>query len=93
MRSHFSSLPGRNKWRIEKDKFVPGQLVLLGDAEDTAHKGAYRFGRIHCLHPQIQKRKEIVRKATVTVVAQKNSSSDSCKIKYVLGDNSKIAPT
>ena len=65
------------------DNLVPGQLVLVGDAEDIAHKGAYRLGRIHCLHPQIRKGKEIVRKATVAVIAKTNSSSDWCQIEYV----------
>ena len=28
-----------------------GQLVLVSDAEDLSHKGVYRLGHIHCLHP------------------------------------------
>ena len=38
---------------------TPGQLVLLGDSEDIFHKGAYRLGRIHRLHPQLRKSREI----------------------------------
>ena len=92
MQSYLPSLQGRNKWRTLKDNLVPGQLVLVGDAEDIAHRGAYRLGRIHCLHPQIRKGKEIVRRDTVAVIAKTNSSSDSCQIDYVLRDISKIAP-
>ena len=86
MRSYLPSLQGRSKWRTLKDNVVSGRLVLVGDAEDIAHKGAYRLGRIHCLHPQIRKGKEIVRRAMVAVIAKKSTSSDSCQIEYVLRD-------
>ena len=92
MQSYLPSLQGRNKWRTLKDNLVPGQLVLVGDAVDIAHRGAYRLGRIHCLPPQIRKGKEIVRRATVAVIAKTNASSDSCQSEYVLRDISKIAP-
>ena len=92
MRSYLPSLQGRNKWKTQKDNLVPGQLVLVGDAEDIAHRGTYRLGRIHCLHPQIRKGTEIMRRTTITVIAWESTSSDSCQIEYVLRDISKIAP-
>ena len=99
MQSYLPPLQGRNKWRTLKDNLVQRQLVFVGDAEDIAHKGAYRLGRmvdtdfggIHCLHQQTRKGKEIVRRATVAVIAKKNTSSDSSKIEYVLRNISKIA--
>ena len=47
-----------------------GQLVLVGDAEDVTYRGAYRLGRIHSLHPHIRRGKEIIRRATVAVLAK-----------------------
>ena len=67
-----------------------GQLVLVGDAEGLCHRGAYRLGRIHCLHPQTHKGKQIVRRVTV-VVMDKASVAGSTQIDYVLRDLSKIA--
>ena len=61
------------------------------DSVDFAKRGAYRIGRIHCLHPQIRNGREIVRRATVAVLA-KNSTNNSGQIEYVLRDLSKIAP-
>ena len=75
-----------------RPNLVPGQLVLVGDAEDLAHKGAYRLGRVHYLHPQIRRGKEIVRRATVAVLAKKSAAADPDKIEYILRDRSKIAP-
>ena len=48
------TLQGRNKWRTLKKNLVIGQLVLVGDSEDISGRGAYRLGRVHRLHPQIQ---------------------------------------
>ena len=92
MRSYIPSLQGRNKWRTLKTNLVPGQLVLVGDSEDLRHKGAYRLGRIHCLHPQIRKGSEIVRRVTVAVIGKGTAAADSCSIEYILRDISKIAP-
>ena len=47
-----------------------GQLVLVGDAEDLSHRGAYCLGRIHCLHPQTRKGEEIVQRATVALMVK-----------------------
>ena len=55
MKSYVTSLQGRNKWRTVRPNLVPSQLVLVDDAEDLAHKGAYRLGRVHSLHPQIRR--------------------------------------
>ena len=91
MKSYLPSLQGRNKWRTLQTNLVPGQLVLVGDAEDLASKGAYRLGRIHSLHPQLRKEKEIVRRATVAVL-KNSSTAGNCEIEYVLRDLAKIAP-
>ena len=90
MKSYLPSLQGRNKWSTLRSNLVPGQLVLVRDAEDLVSKGAYRLGRIHSVHPQIRKGKEIVRRATVAVI--KNNSNAGCDIEYVLRDLAKIAP-
>ena len=92
MKSHLPpSLQGRNKWRTLQTNLEPGQLVLVGDAENLASKGAYRLGRIHSLHPQLRKGKEIVRRATVAVL-KNSSTAGNCEIEYVLRDLAKIAP-
>ena len=67
------------------------QLVLVGDAKDVTYRGAYRLGWIHSLHLHICRGKEIIRLATVAVLA-KNTIGDPRKIEYVLRDLSKIAP-
>ena len=72
-------------------KSYPGQLMLVGDAEDIAKRGLYRLGRIHCLHPQMRKGKEIVRRATEAVLAN-HLGSEAGKIQYILRNVSKIAP-
>ena len=64
----------------------------MGNSEDLRHKGAYWLGRIHCLHPQIRKGSEIVRRATVAVIGKSTAAADSCPIEYILRDISKIAP-
>ena len=93
MKVYLPSLQGRNKWRTLQENLTPGQLVLIGDAEDLSYKGAYRLGRIHCLHPQIRRGKEIVRRATVAVLVRNSTENNSSpKIEYVLRDLSKIAP-
>ena len=90
-KSYVTSLQGRNKWRTMRPNLVPGQLVLVGDAEDLAHKGAYRLGRVHSLHPQIRRGKEIVWRATIAVLAKKSTAADPDKIECILRDLSKIA--
>ena len=55
MKSYLPSLQGRNKCRIHEQNLTVGQLVLVGDADDLSYRGAYRLGRVHCLHPQIRK--------------------------------------
>ena len=91
MQSYLPSLQGRNKWRFLQKNLTVGQLVLVGDAEDVTYRGAYRLGRIHSLHPHIRRGKEIIRRATVAVLA-KNTVGDPGRIEYVLRDLSKIAP-
>ena len=82
---------GRNKWKTLMDNLEVGQLVLVGDAEDQTKRGAYDLERIHCVHPENRKGHEIVRPATVAVLAR-NPDTGSCEIKYILRDLSKIAP-
>ena len=66
--------------------------MLVGDAVDLTHKGAYRLGCIHCLLPQKSKEKDIVRRATVAVIARGASAADSSKVENIVRDLSKIAP-
>ena len=91
MKSYLPSLQGRSKWRTLQTNLEPGQLVLVGDAEDLASNGAYRLGRIHSLHPHLRKGKEIVRRATVAVL-KNSSTAGNCEIEYLLRDLAKIAP-
>ena len=65
--------------------------MLVGDADDLSYRGAYRLGRVHCLHPQIRKGKQIVCRATIAVL-RRNSAAGSGMLEYVLRDISKIAP-
>ena len=65
MKGYLPTLQGRSKWRVHRDNLEPGQLVLVGDAEDLAKRGVYRLGRIHAVHPQIRQGKKIVRRATI----------------------------
>ena len=88
MKAYLPSLQGRKKWRTLRNNLVPGQLVLVGGADDIAGRGSYRLGRIHRLHPQTRKGKEIVRRATIAVMGN-NASGE---IEYVLRDLAKIAP-
>ena len=91
MTGYLPTLQGRNKWRTIQKNLTPGQLVLLGDSEDVFHKGAYRLGRIHRLHPQLRKGREIARRATVAVLSKKTPGG-SAELEYVLRDLFKIAP-
>ena len=91
MKSYLPSLQGRNKWRTLQANLEPGQLVLVGDAEDLASKGAYRLGPIHSLHPQLLKGKEIFRRATVAVLKY-SCTAGNCEVEYVFRDVAKIAP-
>ena len=70
VKGYFINLQGHKKWRTCNQNLYPGQLVLVGDSADIAHKGAYRLGRIHTVQPQIRNGKELVRRATVTVLAR-----------------------
>ena len=79
---------GRGKWWVACQNLAEGQLVLVGNAEDINKRWAYRLGRVHCVHPQLRRGKEIVRLATIAVL--KNSGSK--EIDYVLRDVSKNAP-
>ena len=51
MKSYLPTLQGRAKWRTFRNNLTVDQLVLVGDAEDLSKCGAYRLGRVHCLHP------------------------------------------
>ena len=84
---NLSTLQGRQKWRVTRQNLVPGQLVLVGDADDIAKREAYRPGRIRVVHPQIKNRKEYVCPATVTVL-----KNDNGEIEHILRDILKIAP-
>ena len=93
IKSYVTSLQGRNKWRTVRPSLVSGPVgAIVGNAEDLAHKGTYRLGRVHSLHPQIRKGKEIVRRASVAVLAKKSTAADPDKIEYILRDLPKIAP-
>ena len=87
IKGYLPTLQGRGKWRVTRQNLVPGQLVLVGDADDIAKRGAYRLGRIRAVHPQIKNGKEYVRRATVTVL-----KNDNGEIEHILRDISKIAP-
>jgi len=67
---------------------IPGQLVLVSDAGDITKRAAYRLARVHCVHPQLRKGKEIVYRATIAVL----KSNGLREIEYLLRDLSKIAP-
>ena len=87
--SHFDPL-GILAPFLLKGKLIlsPGQLVLVGDASDIFKRGTYRFGHIHCVHPQQRKVKDIVRRATIAIL----KDSGTGEIQYILRDLSKIAP-
>ena len=88
IKGYLPTLQGRSKWRLTRDNLEPGQLVLVGDADDIKKRGSFRLGRIHQVHPQLRNGKEIVRRATVAVLKLSGSGA----VEYVLRDLSKIAP-
>ena len=90
-KGYLTNLQGRKKWRTCKENLYPGQLVLVEDSEDFTKRGTYRLGRIHLVHPQIRNGRELVRRATVAVLA-KGTVGGPDKIEYILKDVSKIAP-
>ena len=57
------------------DNLEVGQLVLVGDAEDLSKRVAYSLGRIHCIDPETRKGREIVKCATVPVLAKNPDTS------------------
>ena len=85
VKGYLSTLQARVKWRVTKNNLVLGQLVLVGDSDDFVHRGSYRLGRVHEVHPQLRSGVNIVRRATVAVL------NKSGGIDYVLRDISKIA--
>ena len=87
-KGYLPTLQGHGKWRVACQNLAEGQLVLLGNAEDTNKRGTYWLGRAHCVHPQLRRGKEIIRRATIAVL--KNSSSK--EIEYIPRDVSKITP-
>ena len=91
VKEYLTNLQGCKKWRTCKENLYPGQLVLVGDSVDFAQRGTYRLRRIHAVHPQILIGKELVRRATVAVLAGA-SVGGPAKVEYILRDISKIAP-
>ena len=78
---------------VPNPNLVLGQLVLVGDAEDLAHKGAYRLGRVHYFHSQLRQGKEIVRSATIAVLVRNAAAgADKNRVGLHLAYLSKIAP-
>ena len=75
---------GRSKWRVACQNLAEGQLVLVGNAEDTSKRGTYRLGRVHCVYPQLRRGKEIVRRATIAVL--KNSASKEIEYIFNVGN-------
>ena len=47
------TLQGRGKWRVACQNLAKGQLVLVGNAEDTNKCGTYRLRRVHCVHTTV----------------------------------------
>ena len=80
---YLPSLQRRSKRRVIKENLTLRQLVIVGDARDLSYCGAYRLGRIHCLHPQIRNSKEIVRRATVAILS-KISAAGFQHLDYIL---------
>ena len=91
MKSYLPTLQGRGKWRTLCNNLIVGQLVPVGSAEDLSKRGAYRLGRVHCLHLQIRKGRDIVRRATVAVLAR-NPDSGKTEINYIPRNLFKIVP-
>ena len=64
-KGYLPTLQKRGKWRISRENLSPGQLVLVGDADDFSKRGSFRLGRIHCIYPEFWHGKEYVRRATM----------------------------
>ena len=88
MNGYLPTSQGRAKWRIARQNLYPGQLVLVGDANDIAKRGHYRLTKIHQVHPLIRKGREIVRRDIIAVL--KHSGSE--ELELCSQDLSKIAP-
>ena len=88
VKGYLPTLQGRSKWRVTRENLSPCQLVLVGDVSDIFKRGTYRLGRIHCVHPQQRKRKDLVRRATIAI--SKNSGTGETE--YIFRDLSKIVP-
>ena len=86
-----SEFTGPKQIEGSTENLAVGQMVLVGDAEDLCHRETYHLGRMHCLHPQTRKGKQIVCRAMVAALG-KVSVAGSTQIDYVLRDLSKIAP-
>ena len=91
MKSYLPTLQDQKKWRELKKNLVTGQVVLVGDTADLLPKEAYRFERVHRLHPLLRGEKKIVRRAAVAVL-KRNAAAGNCGIEYILRDISKLAP-
>ena len=91
MKSYLPNLQGPNTLKVYQKNLAVAQLVLVGGAKDLSHRGAYCLGRIQCFHPQTRKGKQIVRRATVTMM-EKAFKAGTTQIENVLRDLSKIAP-
>ena len=88
IKGYLPTLQGRSKWCVTRENLSVGKLVVVEDAQDFSKRGVYRLGRVHRIHPQKRKGREIVRRATIAVL--KNSGSGD--FEYIFGDTSKIAP-
>ena len=85
---HFSLVGGL--WSLESNSFF-SYFTNCSPCVLTRRE-AYHLGRIHSLHPQKSKGKDIVRRATVAVIAKNASAADSPKVEYIVRDLSEIAP-
>ena len=73
VKGYLINLQGRKNGGPVRRIFCPGQLVLVGDSMDIAHRGSYRLRRIHAVHPQIRNGLELVRHATDAVLARSSA--------------------
>jgi len=55
IKGYLPTLQGRNKWRITRENLVPGQLVLVGYAEDICKRWYISFGTHSCCAPPNKK--------------------------------------
>ena len=90
MKSYLPTHHCRGKLRNVFENLTVWLLVLVGGAKNPPKRKVYRLGRIHCLHPQVHKKRYIVKLATVAVFA-KNPDSGKTEIKHTF-QNLKIAP-